>query len=331
MYTISEGYAPFREYQTWFRICGDIHSGLTPLVIAHGGPGCTHDYVDAFRDIALSGRAVIHYDQLGNGRSTHLPQQPADFWQPALFLNELDNLLQYLDIADNYALLGQSWGGMLGAEHAVTQPTGLKALIIANSPASMALWLQGAAELRAQLPADVQKTLLEHEAAGTLDSAEYKAASAIFYQRHVCRLDPWPPEVRRTFDAMDADPTVYHAMNGPTEFHVIGSMKEWTIIDRLEQIQIPVLLISGRYDEATPEVVQPFMDHIVGARWVIFDASSHMPHVEERDLCMKTVSDFLSSAIASTSFLPFTEAAHKIGLGKRCFLSIELPAPPSDG
>lgn len=300
MYTISEGYTPFREYQTWFRICGDIHSGLMPLVIAHGGPGCTHDYVDTFRNIALSGRAVIHYDQLGNGRSTHLPQQPADFWQPALFLNELDNLLRYLDIADNYALLGQSWGSMLGPEHAVTQPTGLKALIIANSPASMALWLQGATELRAQLPTDVQKTQLEHEAAGTLDSAEYKAASTVFYQRHVCRLDPWPPEVRRTFDAMDADPTVYHAMNGPTEFHVIGSMKKWTIIERLAQIQILVLLISGRYDEATPEVVQPFMDHILGARWVIFEASSHMPHVEERDLCMKTVSDFLSNAISST-------------------------------
>lgn len=297
MYTIREGYAPFRHYQTWFRVCGDIDSGLTPLVIAHGGPGCTHDYVDAFRDIALSGRAVIHYDQLGNGRSTHLPQQPADFWQPALFLDELANLLQHLNIADHYALLGQSWGGMLGAEHAVTRPKGLKALIIANSPASMALWLQGAARLRAQLPADVQQTLLAHEAAGTLDSAEYKAASQVFYQRHVCRLDPWPAEVRRTFDAMDADPTVYHAMNGPTEFHVIGSMKAWTIIDRLARIDVPVLLISGRYDEATPEVVQPFMDHIPDARWVIFEASSHMPHVEERELCMKTVNDFLSRAI----------------------------------
>ena len=301
MYTIREGYAPFRQYQTWFRICGNIDSGLTPLVVAHGGPGCTHDYVDAFRDIALSGRAVIHYDQLGNGRSTHLPQQPADFWQPALFLDELDNLLRHLNIADNYALLGQSWGGMLGAEHAVTQPKGLKALVIANSPASMALWLQGAAELRAQLPADIQQMLLQHEAAGTLDSAEYKAASQVFYQRHVCRLDPWPPEVRRTFDAMDADPTVYHAMNGPTEFHVIGSMKAWTIIDRLPQIEVPVLLISGRYDEATPEVVQPFMDHIPDARWVIFEASSHMPHVEERELCMKTVSDFLAR---STSMPP---------------------------
>uniref|UniRef100_UPI0031D4E373 proline iminopeptidase-family hydrolase n=1 Tax=Klebsiella sp. TaxID=576 RepID=UPI0031D4E373 len=301
MYTIREGYAPFRQYQTWFRICGNIDSGLTPLVVAHGGPGCTHDYVDAFRDIALSGRAVIHYDQLGNGRSTHLPQQPADFWQPALFLDELDNLLRHLNIADNYALLGQSWGGMLGAEHAVTQPKGLKALVIANSPASMALWLQGAAELRAQLPADIQQMLLQHEAAGTLDSAEYKAASQVFYQRHVCRLDPWPPEVRRTFDAMDADPTVYHAMNGPTEFHVIGSMKAWTIIDRLPQIEVPVLLISGRYDEATPAVVQPFMDHIPDARWVIFEASSHMPHVEERELCMKTVSDFLAR---STSMPP---------------------------
>ena len=186
---------------------------------------------------------------------------------------------------------------MLGAEHAVTQPKGLKALIIANSPASMALWLQGAAKLRAQLPADVQQTLLDHEAAGTLDSAEYKAASAVFYQRHVCRLDPWPAEVRRTFDAMDADPTVYHAMNGPTEFHVIGSMKAWTIIDRLARITVPVLLLSGRYDEATPEVVQPFMDHISGAEWVIFEASSHMPHVEERELCMKTVNDFLGRAI----------------------------------
>lgn len=293
MYTIREGYVPFREYQTWFRICGDLQNGQTPLVVAHGGPGCTHDYVDAFKDIAETGRAVIHYDQVGNGRSTHLPDKSPDFWQPGLFLDELNHLLQALEIADNYALLGQSWGGMLAAEHAVTQPQGLKAMVIANSPASMALWLEGAAKLRAQLPPDVQDTLLTHEAAGTVDSAEYKAASQVFYQRHVCRLDPWPVEVQRTFDAMEADPTVYHAMNGPTEFHVIGSMKNWTIIDRLKQVRVPTLLISGRYDEATPDVVQPFKDHITGAQWVIFESSSHMPHVEERPLCMKTVSDFL--------------------------------------
>jgi L-proline amide hydrolase len=155
--------------------------------------------------------------------------------------------------------------------------------------------LSAAARLRSELPPEVQATLLEHETAGTLNSEAYKTASQVFYQRHVCRLDPWPVEVRRTFDAMDEDPTVYHAMNGPTEFHVIGTMKDWTIIDRLSAINVPTLLISGRYDEAAPEVVQPFADNIAGAQWVIFEDSSHMPHVEEREQCMKTVSNFLTA------------------------------------
>lgn len=299
MYDIVEGHAPFRDYKTWYRICGDLRSGMTPLVVAHGGPGCTHDYVDAFRDIAETGRAVIHYDQIGNGRSTHLRDKPADFWQPSLFLAELDSLLKHLGIQDNYALLGQSWGGMLGSEHAVTTPSGLKALIIANSPASMGLWLQAAARLRNALPPEVQATLLAHEVAGTIASDEYKAASQVFYQRHVCRLDPWPDEVKRTFDAMDTDPTVYHAMNGPTEFHVIGSLKDWSVIDRLHAIDVPVLLISGRHDEAAPEVVQPFADRIKDVEWVIFENSSHMPHVEERAACMGVVTDFLKRRLAA--------------------------------
>jgi L-proline amide hydrolase len=299
VYDIVEGHAPFRDYKTWYRTCGDLRSGMTPLVVAHGGPGCTHDYVDAFRDIAETGRAVIHYDQIGNGRSTHLRDKPADFWQPALFLEELDSLLKHLGIQDNYALLGQSWGGMLGSEHAVTTPRGLRALIIANSPASMGLWLQAAARLRSALPEPVQATLLAHEVAGTIASDEYKAASQVFYQRHVCRLDPWPDEVKRTFDAMDADPTVYHAMNGPTEFHVIGSLKDWSVIDRLHAIDVPVLLISGRHDEAAPDVVQPFADRIKDVEWVIFENSSHMPHVEERAACMGVVTEFLQRKLTA--------------------------------
>jgi L-proline amide hydrolase len=182
---------------------------------------------------------------------------------------------------------------MLGAEHAVLAPAGLKALILANSPSSMALWLRAAAHLRSQLPQAVQAVLLEHEGAGTYDSPEYKTATQVFYQRHVCRLDPLPEEVKRTFDAMEADPTVYRAMNGPTEFHVIGPLKDWSVIDRLHTINVPVLLVSGRHDEATPEVVQPFADRIKDVEWVIFENSSHMPHVEERAACMRVVADFL--------------------------------------
>ncbi len=62
---------------------------------------------------------------------------------------------------------------MLGAEFAVERPKGLKALIIANSPAAMSTWISEANRLRADLPADVQAILLRHEEAGTTDSAEY--------------------------------------------------------------------------------------------------------------------------------------------------------------
>lgn len=289
-----EGYLPFRGYRTWYRITGPLSSGRLPLVVAHGGPGCTHDYVDSFKEIAaLDGRAVIHYDQLGNGNSTRLPEKGADFWTVDLFLEELDALLSHLGIRERYAFLGQSWGGMLGAEHAVRRPAGLKALVIANSPASMKTWVAEANRLRADLPADVQATLLKHEQAGTLTDPDYVAASRVFYDRHVCRVVPWPPEVARTFAIMDEDNTVYRHMNGPTEFHVIGTMRDWTIEDRLGAIAAPTLLISGRHDEATPLVVRPYVENVPGCRWVVFEESSHMPHVEEKDLCLKTVSDFL--------------------------------------
>ena len=290
-----EGYVPFREYRTWYRVTGDLASGRLPLVVAHGGPGCTHDYVDSFKDIAaLDGRPVIHYDQLGNGNSTRLPEKGQEFWTVPLFLEELDSLIAHIDIKDRYAFLGQSWGGMLGAEHAVRQPLGLKALVIANSPANMRTWVAEANRLRAALPADVQSTLLRHEDAGTLTHPDYIAASRVFYDRHVCRVVPWPEEVARTFAIMDEDNTVYRNMNGPTEFHVIGTMKDWTIEDRLKDIVAPTLLISGRHDEATPLVVRPYVENVPSCRWVVFEESSHMPHVEEKDLCLKTVSDFLS-------------------------------------
>lgn len=290
---VQEGYADFQGHQTWYRVTGDLASGRLPLVVAHGGPGCTHDYVDSFKDLAEHGWPVVHYDQLGNGRSTHLRGIDPGFWTVALFLDELNNLLRHLGIGQ-YALLGQSWGGMLAAEHGVRQPEGLRGLIIANSPASMALWRAAATGLRAELPPEVQATLARHEAAGTTDSPEYRAASQVFYDRHVCRVQPLPAEVTRTFAAIDADPTVYHAMNGPTEFHVIGSLRDWSVIERLERIQVPTLLISGRHDEATPACVEPFERLIPNVRWRIFEDSSHMPHVEEREACMATVAVFLA-------------------------------------
>ncbi len=290
-----EGHADFRGWQTWYRVTGDLGSAKLPLVVLHGGPGFTFDCLDCLKALADTGRAVVHYDQLGNGRSTHLPDKGADFWTPRLFLDELENLTRRLGIASAYHVLGLSWGGMLGAEHAVTRPTGLRALVVANAPASMDLWMREANRLRAELPPDVQATLLHHENAGTTDSPEYHRAMRVFYDRHVCRVKPWPPEVQRSIDAAIADPTVYMTMNGPSEFHVIGTLKNWSIIDRLDRIEVPVLLISGRYDEATPATVQPYMDGIKDVRWELFENSSHFPHIEETARYLDVVARFLDA------------------------------------
>jgi L-proline amide hydrolase len=291
---IQEGYVPFRGYQTWFRVVGDLRARKMPVVILHGGPGAAHDYTDAFKLLANGGRAVIHYDQLGCGRSTHLRDKGADFWTPRLFLDELENLVAELGIAAGYHVIGQSWGGMLGAEHGITRPKGLRALVIADSPPSMELWVQEANRLRAALPPEVQATLLRHEKDETTSSPEYMAAVQVFYDRHLCRVKPQPEEVTRSFAQIAADPTVYYTMNGPSEFHVIGTLKRWSIIGQLDRITVPVLLISGRHDEATPAVVQPFADGIKGARWEIFENSAHMPHVEETERCMQVIGDFLA-------------------------------------
>jgi L-proline amide hydrolase len=289
------GTVDFQGWQTWYRLTGELSTGTTPLVVLHGGPGAAHNYTLRIAGLAERGRPVIHYDQLGIGNSTHLPQMGADFWTVGLFLDELDNLLAALGIIDGYHILGQSWGGMLAAEHAVRRPAGLKALVIANSPASMELWVSEANRLRELLPPEVQQTLLAHEKAGTTDHPDYREAEQVFNARHVCRIVPNPPEVAASFALIDADPTVYHTMNGPNEFHVVGTLRDWSVIDRLDRIAAPTLLVSGRYDEATEATVQPFADRIPDVRWEIFPNSSHMPHVEEEEAYLRLVGAFLDA------------------------------------
>jgi L-proline amide hydrolase len=297
--SVTEGTAKFGDYQTWYRITGELSAEKTPLVVLHGGPGCVHDYLLPIAAIAETGRAVIHYDQVGNGRSTHLRDKPTEFWTVRLFLDELQSLVDTLGIAENYFVLGQSWGGMLAAEHATLRPAGLRGLVIADSPADMRLWSAAAGRLRAELPPGVDDILREHEAAGTTDSQAYQEAMRGFYDRHVCRVVPWPDEVARAFAAIDEDPTVYMAMNGPSEFHVIGSLRDWSIVDRLDRIAVPTLLVSGEFDEAAPETVAPYQEHIADVRWEILPNCSHLPQIEDTERFNSLVSEFLDSCEAS--------------------------------
>ena len=278
---------------TWYQVVGDLKSGKTPVMVLHGGPGAAHNYLIPIAEmIAQTGRAAVLYDQIGCGKSTHLPDAPKEFWSPELFMEELALLTKHLGIADNYAIIGQSWGGMLGMQFAISQPAGLKALVVADSPASMDVWVREANKLRDQLPKEIQATLLKHEADGTTDDPAYEAAVSVFNDRHVCRI-PQPQCLIDSFSQIGADPTVYHTMNGPSEFHVIGSLKDWDIRPDLNKIKVPTLLVSGQYDEATPDMVREVQSLIPGSVWELFPESSHTPHLEEPARFKRIVSQWL--------------------------------------
>jgi L-proline amide hydrolase len=280
---------------TWYRVVGDLKSSKTPVMVLHGGPGAGHNYCEPIAEVlAQTGRAAVLYDQIGCGNSTHLPDKPKDFWTPELFMEELVLLTEHLGISNKYDIVGQSWGGMLGMQFAITKPKGLNAMVIADSPASMEVWVSEANKLRKELPPEVEATLLKHEAAETTEDPEYVAAVDVFYSRHLCRI-PQPPCVVASFEQMAADPTVYHTMNGPSEFHVIGSLKHWDIRPQLKEIITPTLLVSGQYDEATPAMVKEINGLIPGSKWELFAESSHMPHVEEPAKFKRVVSEFLDS------------------------------------
>ncbi len=291
---MTEGRLHWGGHETWYRVVGelDLATLQTPVIVCHGGPGAAHDYTEPIADLSRFGRACVLYDQLGCGRSEHLRDAPAEFWTPQLFKDELVALARHLGIADRYAVVGQSWGGMLAMEHALDHPAGLRALVVADSPASIPLWVAEANRLRADLPPDVQATLTRHEAAGTTDDPAYEAAVMVFYERHLCRV-PFPDCVQRTFAQLAEDPTVYHTMNGPSEFYVVGSLKTWDITDRLHEITTPTLLVSGRHDEATPLIVGQIHERIACSEWALFEESSHMPHVEETDAFLERVDAFL--------------------------------------
>jgi proline-specific peptidase len=286
-----KGFILFRRYRTWYRIVGDKEdAGKFSLLCLHGGPGMTHDYLETLEAIAGTGRRVIFYDQLGSGNSDH-PHDPS-LWSVELFVEEIGEIRKSLGLNEIH-LLGQSWGGFLAQEYMLTKPTGVKSLILANSAASTKRWISEANRLRAELPQEIQQILKKHEDAGTTDNPAYVSATDDFYRRHLCRLNPWPDCLNRTLEKLGQDPEVYNTMWGPSEFHCTGTLQNWNIENRLGGIRIPTLILSGRYDESTPAINEVLHYGIQNSEWIVFEESSHTPHLEETERYIKVLADFL--------------------------------------
>ena len=282
---VREGMIDVPAGRVWYRSVGD---GGVPLLCLHGGPGMTHNYIDPLEDLA-DRREVIFYDQLGCGRSN----KPADtsLWTVQHFVRELEVVRSALQL-EHFHLFGSSWGGMLAMQYLLDyQPASVVGLLMAGSPASMPRWVEGCQELLAEMPSEVREVIERHEAQGFTSCPEYVSAVTVFYQKHLCRLQPWPTGLERTFAEMS--PIVYETMNGPSEFTVTGRFRDWDVFDRLNEIKVPTLVMGGRYDEIRLDHLTEMHTAIAGSELVIFEDSGHTPFHDERALFMRTVNDFL--------------------------------------
>jgi L-proline amide hydrolase len=290
----TEGRIPFRGYETWYRSVGPEDGDAIPLLCLHGGPGANWLHVKPY-EVLADERQVVFYDQLGSGNSAVEEPHDQSMWTPELYVEEVGAVREALGL-ERVHLLGHSWGGMLGMQYAATQPEGLVSLVVESSPPSVPAWMPEIARLRSELPPGVEETLRRHEEAGTTDSAEYAEAVDVFYRRHLCRVDPWPDWLVECFAILEGNPEVYHHMNGPSEFHVIGTIRDWDLTPQLGRIQVPTLLFCGRYDEVTPATVEPAHHAIPGSEFAVMEESSHMSQAEEPEQTFDLVRGFISRA-----------------------------------
>lgn len=284
------GYIPVTGGRIWYRLNGGRHfaAGKTPLIVIHGGPGMSHHYLLPLVDLADE-RPVIFYDQLDSGHSDR-PNDP-DNWVVERFVSEVDAVREALGL-DRVLVFGNSWGGSVAAEYAITQPKGLVALVLSSPLLNTERWIADNTEYRRQLPEDVQQALDKHEAAGTIDSAEYQDAVMVFYNRHFNRMDPWPDELNRTFEVFSGD--LYVTMWGNTEFNATGTLKGYDSTGRLSRIQVPTLYTCGEFDEATPGACKDFAGLTPNAEVKIIPNASHTAFLEQRELYMTTIREFFA-------------------------------------
>ena len=281
--------------ETWCRVVGE--GDRTPIVLLHGGPGYNSEYLRRFENFAKTGRTVIRYDQIGSGRSVVNDEhyRPGVF-TVELFRRELSRLREELGL-DEVILIGQSWGVMLALEHAIEGAPGIRGLVLMSGPASMEEWTAETLRLRDELPAEVRETLAREEAAGRVGSPAFKEAYAVWERTHVLRMDEPPPWEAEGLEIFERDMRVYDLTTGGAEFPTEGTtfeLADWDIRPMLGNVSAPTLLLSGRYDEATPAVMSTLLRGIAGSEWHILEESSHSCHTEEEALTMLLVADFLA-------------------------------------
>ena len=277
-------------YHVWTKKVGD---GGVKVLLLHGGPGADHTGFECFEDfLPPNGIEFYYYDQLDSTNS----DKPGDpkLWTVERFRDEVEAVRRGLGLEQFY-LLGASWGGLLAIEYALAYPQHLKGLIISNMAASMQSYEKYVRGLRAALPDDVIKVLDRYEQSGFYEAPEYqKVLFDQLYSKHLCRLNPWPEPILRTIRNLNQK--VYNYLQGPNEFVVTGTIKNWDRWADLPRIGTRTLIMGAKYDEMPPDDLGKMADLMPNARAWISGKGSHFAMYDDQLPYFTELLTFLKSA-----------------------------------
>jgi len=277
-------------FKVWTKTIGN--NPRIKVLLLHGGPAMTHEYMEAFESFfPKEGFEMIEYDQLGS----YYSDQPTDssLWTTERFVEEVEQVRIALGLnKDNFYLLGNSWGGILGIEYALKYQQNLKGLIICNMMASIPDYEKYNGVLRSQMRPSLIDTLRSYEDKGLFKDPTYQElVFKEYYTQHLCRLPELPDPVARAFKHINE--TIYVMMQGPSEFKVGGRLLTWDRKTDLPKITVPTLTVGAKYDTMDPAHMEWMSKQVKNGQYLYCPNGSHLSMWDDQKVFMDGVIKFI--------------------------------------
>jgi proline iminopeptidase len=284
---------PKGTFNVWTKRTGN--NPRIKVLLLHGGPGVTHEYYEVMDSFfPAEGIEYYFYDQLGSAYSDQ-PDEP-ELWELPRFVEEVEQVRQALGLdKDNFYLLGQSWGGLLGIEYALKYQQHLKGLIVSNMMSSVPAYNEYAK--RVLMPSLDPAALAEiqrlEETGDTQNPRYMELLIPQHYEKHILRMPAaqWPNPVTRTM--MKINPKVYVPMQGPSELGASGKLVNWDRSADLKRITVPTLVIGARHDTMDPKHMEWMASQFPNGRYLYCPNGSHMALYDDQQTWFAGVIGFL--------------------------------------
>jgi len=299
VYPIKEGFVDANGVLIYYT---ELGRGA-PLMIVHGGPGASHDYLLPYLLPLSRHNRVIFIDERGSGRSEKL-EDPKQYTVENM-VEDIEAVRQALGLG-KISLLGHSYGGVLAQAYALKYQRNLSHLILGSTFASTKEINDALAREKAAMDPEHRARLEELEKAGLFgkgrpwEHGRYPAEYADLawgwgYFPYIYQTHPNPNEDPGSDNTSNSWELYREMWGSHGEFIIDGNLTSVEYVDRLHTIHVPTLIIVGDHDESDPGMSKEMHEKIAGSELVIVPKSGHMTFVDQPNLFIKTVSEFVNA------------------------------------